>query len=147
MITQDTPALNPTEEHYLKRELLRCQLDYEIGKLNDQFALRKFGYPFSPNDPTAPQPISKNDSSPVLGGKGHFSVNYPMLSYVLQEFISTFPLLSTNLLVDEKFWQSKVQVFFEHFMSLGFSESYDREEASKRKKVSKKAIKGYLVAL
>lgn len=145
MITQDTPALNPTEEHYLKRELLRCQLDYEIGKLNDQFALRKFGYPFSPNDPTAPQPISNNDSSPVLGGKGHFSVNYPMLSYVLQEFISTFPLLSTNLLVDEKFWQSKVQVFFEHFMSLGFSESYDREEASKRKKVSKKLSKVILL--
>ena len=145
MISQNIPVLNPTEEHYLKRELLRCQLDHEIEALNDQFALRKFGYPFSPNDPTAPQPTSNNDSSPVLGGKGHFSVNYPMLSYVLQEFISTFPLLSTNLLVDEKFWQSKVQVFFEHFMSLGFSESYDREEASKRKKVSKKLSKVILL--
>ena len=82
MVTQNTPILNPTEEHYLKRELLRFQLDHEIEGLNNQFALRDFGYPFSPNDPKASQPISNNDSSPVLGGKNHFSVSYPMLSYV-----------------------------------------------------------------
>ncbi|CAI4053937.1 Lec1p SKDI_16G3550 [Saccharomyces kudriavzevii IFO 1802] len=145
MAVQDTPVLNPTEEHYLKRELLRYQLDHEIEKLNDRFALRNFGYPFSSNDPKASEPISDNDLSSISGGKGHFSVNYPMLSYVLQEFVSTFPLLSANLLVDEKFWQNKVQVFFEHFMSLGFSESYDREEASKRKKISKKLSKVILL--
>ncbi|KOG96388.1 Lec1p DI49_5543 [Saccharomyces eubayanus] len=145
MAGQDEQVLNPTEEHYLKRELLRFQLEYEMEGLNDQFALRKFGYPFSPNDPKASEPVFDHNSSSLPSGKGSFSANYPMLSYVLQEFISTFPLLSTNLSVDEKFWQSKVQVFFEHFMSLGFSESYDREEASKRRKISKKLSKVILL--
>ncbi|EJS41258.1 YPR097W [Saccharomyces arboricola H-6] len=145
MPAQDIQLLNPTEEHYLKRELLRFQLDHEIEGLNDQFALRKFGYPFSLNDPKVPETISDGNSSLTPSGKGHFGSNYPMLSYILQEFISTFPLLSTNSSVDEMFWQSKVQVFFEHFMSLGFSESYDREEASKRKKISKKLSKVILL--
>ncbi|CAI4055014.1 hypothetical protein SUVZ_16G3680 [Saccharomyces uvarum] len=145
MAGQNEQVLNPTEEHYLKRELLRFQLEYEMEGLDDRFALRKFGYPFSPNDPKASEPTFDHNSSSMPSGKGNFSVNYPMLSYVLQEFISTFPLLSTNLSVDEKFWQSKVQVFFEHFMSLGFSESYDREEASKRRKISKKLSKVILL--
>lgn len=98
MAGQVEQVLNPTEEHYLKRELLRFQLEYEMEGLNDRFALRKFGYPFSPNDPKASEPAIDHNSSSMPGGKWYFSVNYPMLSYVLQEFISTFPLLSTIII-------------------------------------------------
>lgn len=164
-----TDPLNPTEEHYLKRELLKFQLNHEFAALNDQYALRKFGYPFSSSDPTAPKahtPIKgalkhavTSISSPTLSSQrtsisdrsveseiqGFNNTEFPMLSYVLKEFIMPFPLLSKESSMAEGFWQEKVQVFFEHFMSLGFSDSYDREESTKRRRISKKLNKAILL--
>lgn len=126
--------LDPVEEHYLKRQLLRGQLDRELAALNDAEALRRFGYPFKSD--TA---VSGNDNDV------EFVTEFPLCSFVLQEFIMTFPLFSRNLAVDEKFWQDKVQVFFEHFMSLGFSDSLDREKSTKRKKIGVKLSKVILL--
>ncbi|GAV53457.1 hypothetical protein ZYGR_0AI07410 [Zygosaccharomyces rouxii] len=153
-------VLTPTEEHYLKRELLKRQLNQEFEALNDPFALRKFGFPFSSEDPTKNTKSSKGKSlrrimpigngSHKHGGDGiddylHSDTQFPMLSYVLEEIVMPFPLLSKELAMDEEFWQKKVQVFYEHFQSLGFSESFDREEATKRKRISTKLNKAILL--
>lgn len=162
-------SLDAVQEHYLKRELLKFQLDKEFELLNNKDGLRHFGYPFTSEDPRLQ--IKKGESygtaiSNALwssatyftgSGSGEETkveeeaavsilprlegTQYPLLSYMLQEFIFSFPLLSKNLSVDERFWQGKVQVFFEHFMSMGFSDSYDREETTKRRKMGQKMKK------
>lgn len=136
--------LNPRQEHYLKRELLRFQLDKELECLNDITALREFGYPFTKDDPKQLKYSKKGPAKKVDFAEKMKSIHnskFPMISYILREFIMSFPLLSKNIAVDESFWQGKVQIFFEHFMSLGFSESYDREQATKRKKIGQKITK------
>ncbi|CCE64932.1 hypothetical protein TPHA_0J01100 [Tetrapisispora phaffii CBS 4417] len=156
--------LTPIEEHYLKREVLKIQLDREFEQLNDPHALRKFGFPFTSHDP---KDLHKSSSTVNLFNKFRLTslvqndpeaaelskldikddvsniekTKFPILSFVLQKFIMTFPLLSKNLVNDETFWQMKVQVFFEHFMSLQFSNSIDREQTTKRKKIAKKLTK------
>lgn len=151
--------LNPTEEHYLKRELLKFQLNREFAALNDQYGLRNFGYPFTSEDPKAKssskrralkQAISSksssNRSSLEVPNDGKVSAtDFPLLSFVLRELIIPFPLLAKDLAHDETFWQKKVQVFFEHFMEVGFSDSYSREESTKRKRISKKLNKAILL--
>lgn len=157
--------LNPTEEHYLKRELLRYQLNREFAALDDKYALRKFGYPFASEDPKNKESSMKRvlkhakgtisprsssnrsslDEDNVSSDGSQFQTEFPMLSYVLQRFIIPFPLLSKSLSSDEAFWQNKVQVFFEHFMELGFSDSYNREESTKRKRISTKLNKALLL--
>lgn len=161
-------ALTPTEEHYLKRELLKYQLNNEFAALNDQYALRNFGFPFSSDDPTKEgvstrkrllrhmiSPLGEashgqqgeegDDDDAAVENYMHSDTQFPMLSYILEEIIMPFPLLSRELAMDEEFWQKKVQVFYEHFESLGFSESYDREESTKRKRISKKLNKAILL--
>lgn len=156
-----TAVLTPTEEHYLKREVLKRQLNREFEGLNDEYALRKFGYPFTTEDPTKIDKSSKKRSLRriiPIGGSGnrgegdenvgeylHSDTQFPMLRYVLEEIMMPFPLLSKDLAMDESFWQRKVQVFYEHFQSLGFSESFDREEATKRKRISIKLSKAILL--
>lgn len=153
-------VLTPTEEHYLKRELLKRQLNQEFQALNDPLALRKFGFPFSSEDPNKSAKSSKGKSlkriipigSSVHKNDGDGMDNYlnsdtqfPMLNYVLEEIVMPFPLLSKDLAMDEEFWQKKVQVFYEHFQSLGFSGSFDREEATKRKRIATKLNKAILL--
>lgn len=160
-------TVDAVQEHYLKRELLKYQLDKEFALLNDALALREFGYPFTKEDPR--NKIKKADSygtaisNALWSSATYFTATsaeeeeedtvvqkvipdlsdtrFPLLSYLLQEFIFSFPLLSKNLSIDESFWQTKVQVFFEHFMSMGFSDSYDREESTKRRVVGLKMKK------
>lgn len=140
-------VLDATQEHYLKRELLKFQLAKELEDLNNKDALRRFGFPFCATDPKAiaTEVNHKNgelaEDEEKLKQVSISNTDFPMCSYLLREFIMTFPLLSKNIAVDQSFWQTKVQVFFEHFMSLGFSDSYDREKATKRKKVALKLTK------
>lgn len=147
---RDDVLLDAMEEHYLKRELLKFQLEEELQQLNDHDALRKFGYPFTPSDP---KKVSKESSRLSKGRTRTESListsssdtsrntDFPMLNYLLREFVMTFPLFAKNVSVDESFWQTKVQVFFEHFTDLGFSDSYDLEHATKRKKLGQKFSK------
>lgn len=82
-------ALQPIQEHYLKRELVRLEIEDEFLELADFRGLRKFGAPFAPNGPqSTPDPIVEPHSdhehytptigSPVLepqsSGGSHHSV-------------------------------------------------------------------------
>ncbi|CAB4252068.1 Lec1p [Maudiozyma barnettii] len=139
-------SLNPKQEHYLKREILKFQLEYEFNQLNEKEALRTFGYPFSTTDP---KDFTKNGSKAAKTPKndelGNLDIStvtdFPMLSCLLREFVMTFPLFAKNVSIDEAFWQTKVQVFFEHFTDLGFSDSFDLEQDTKRKKLGQKFTK------
>ncbi|EDO14977.1 hypothetical protein Kpol_387p3 [Vanderwaltozyma polyspora DSM 70294] len=165
-----TVILTPTEEHYLKRELLKHQLWKEFSDLNDKYALRRFGYPFTSNDPLSSDPKSptskvikrviksptskisglmdsnNNNKTPTEIVRVDFNdTDFPMMSFVLHKFVMSFPLLSRDLANDPSFWQRKVQVFFEHFMSMEFSDSFDRDEATKRRKIARKLSKVILL--
>ena len=148
--------LTPLQEHYLKRELLRLELNNEFEKLNDINALRKFGHPFSENP--VKDAHEKHEGSHRLSGRFHRDskgsveefhsdvvTEFPILSHFLHNFVMTFPLLSKDLVQDPSFWEDKVQAFFEHFMSLPFSSSFDREEMTKRRKLALKFSKAILL--
>lgn len=155
------------EEHYLKRELLRLELNNEFEGLNDALALRRFGHPFTADDP---REFARNNNNSSKGlkklrrisgssekkqdeeeedaekkAKAQFASEFPVLNHFLRNFVMTFPLLAPEMVRDPLFWQSKVQLFFEHFMSLPFSGSFDREELTKRKKMGLKLSKGILL--
>ncbi|CEP61546.1 Lec1p LALA0_S03e05270g [Lachancea lanzarotensis] len=139
--------LNPTEEHYLKRELLKQELTREIQCLNDPEALRKFGFPFTSEDPKLSRKkshrskSSKSNISEASSATSLSSTEYPLLSHFLQHFVMKMPLFSRDMIEKEELWQQKVQVFFEHFMQLNFSSSFDREELTKRRKLGIKLSK------
>ncbi|CCE65743.1 hypothetical protein TPHA_0M01680 [Tetrapisispora phaffii CBS 4417] len=171
--------ITPVQEHYIKKELLKLELENEIALLDDPFALRKFGYPFCSTDPIDNTANKKRSSgmfsstlipnSPNYNGiksKSNISLlsitsgdnganklanadvtslygndsdpnAFNMLNYFLKEFIIKFPLLNnSDEALKTKFWQQKVQPFYEYFMSLPFSDSLDREKSSKRKMMS-----------
>ena len=142
-------TLSPIEEHYLKRELLRHQLQHELSEMGAPDGLRKFGYPFSSTDP---KKISKSrlrlhkkhEKGSNLADRlseDDASGAYPMSSFILRKFVMTFPLFSKNVSTDEAFWQTKVQVFYEHLMNMGFGSSYDREQLTKRERINMKLEK------
>ncbi|SCU82150.1 LADA_0C03334g1_1 [Lachancea dasiensis] len=142
--------LSPTEEHYLKRELIKQELQREIDALNDAHALRKFGYPFATGDPRVGRSrrkmipnlkSSKMKKDNSLDSADAQDTDFPLLSHFLQHFVMTVPLFSQNMVEKEDFWQQKVQVFFEHFMQMKFSSSFDREELTKRRRMGMKLSK------
>ncbi|AGO10219.1 AaceriAEL320Wp [[Ashbya] aceris (nom. inval.)] len=144
--------LDPTEEHYLKRELLRLELNAEFAQFNDTEALRMFGTPFSADAPrkqggglkgSLPSSIKRRLGSKSSGNEAVTVVGteFPLLRHFLHTVVMTCPLLSQDLAASSQFWQGKVQAFFEHFMSMPFSSSYDREELTKRRKLAIKLSK------
>lgn len=116
--------LDGREEHYLKRELLLRQVQYEIAELSKPTALRRFGRPFR----------SDNDGF-AAGG-----TNLPILRYMFVHYVQTFPFLDETKDKDE-FWQNKVQVFLESFANKRMSTSEDRNEETKRRKLAQRLEK------
>ncbi|SCU96724.1 LAMI_0F07514g1_1 [Lachancea mirantina] len=152
--------LTPSEEHHLKTELIKLQLFHEFSLLDDVNALRKFGYPFSNGDPqktdSTATPIGRilSPSKKRLSGAAsiksepdndQIDTQFPILSHFLKHFVVSLPLLSQDLAGNQEFWQKRVQVFFEHFMSMNFSTSFDREELTKRRRMSLKLSKMILL--
>ncbi len=115
--------LTGQEEHYLKRELLRLQIQHEMQQLSTPMALRHFGKPFSSDGQFNPK-----DSQ------------LPILRYSFVHHIQSFPFLD-EARDKEDFWQNKVQKFFESFASKRMSSSQDRNEETKRKKMAAKLEK------
>lgn len=67
--------------------------------------------------------------------------DFPLLNYFFQKIVMTFPLFSQEVMNNTRFWQHKLQIFYEHFMTLHFSDSIDREKSTKRKSISRKSNK------
>ncbi|CCH60056.1 hypothetical protein TBLA_0C02460 [Henningerozyma blattae CBS 6284] len=152
-------VLTPSQEHFLKKELLKSQIRTEFLQLNEINGLRNFGYPFSNIDPKlkkyhhshshtnenasiisnkdsiSPSKSKNMENAKSLDGKVTLS-NSPMLGFFLQEFIISFPLFSQDMIRDLKFWQEKIQVFFEYFMNMKLSDTFIKQKLTTRKNVS-----------
>lgn len=115
--------LTGKQEHYLKRELISEQVNWEISELNSPTALRRFGAPF------------KSD----FGEISPLDSDLPILRYIFVHHVREFPFLDKAR--EKEFWQDKLQVFLESFASKDISGSEDRLEETKRRKLAIKCRK------
>ncbi|ETS86423.1 hypothetical protein PFICI_00251 [Pestalotiopsis fici W106-1] len=125
--TQSIPppgqTLTGKQEHYLKRELISEQVDWEISELNSPTALRRFGAPFKSE----------------FGEVSPLDSELPILRYLFVHHVREFPFLDKAK--EKEFWQDKLQVFLESFASKSISSSEDRLEETKRRKLAIKCRK------
>ncbi|KAL9051202.1 MAG: hypothetical protein Q9162_006180, partial [Coniocarpon cinnabarinum] len=115
--------LSGKQEHYLKRELISRQTQFEITELSSPTALKRFGAPFSSDAGE----VAPEDS------------DLPLLRYIFVHHVRNFPFLDKAR--EQEFWQEKLQVFLESFANKNISSSEDRLEETKRKKLAIKAQK------
>ncbi|KAL8705229.1 MAG: hypothetical protein Q9201_001645 [Fulgogasparrea decipioides] len=115
--------LTGKQEHYLKRELLSQQVDFEITELASTTALQRFGAPFRSD---------YGEVAPV-------DSDLPILRFIFVHHVRNFPFLDQAR--EKEFWQDKLQVFLELFAEKHISSSEDRLEESKRRKLAIKAKK------
>ncbi|KAI1333410.1 succinate flavoprotein subunit [Xylariaceae sp. FL0255] len=116
-------TLTGKQEHYLKRELIAEQVNWEISELNSPTALRRIGAPF------------KSD----LGEVSPLDSELPILRYIFVHHVREFPFLDKAK--EKEFWQDRLQVFLESFASKEISSSEDRLEETKRRKLAIKCRK------
>jgi hypothetical protein len=116
-------TLTGKQEHYLKRELISEQANWEISELNSPTALQRFGAPFR---------------SP-LGEVSPLDSEFPILRYIFVHHVRDFPFLDKAK--EKDFWQDKLQVFLESFATKNISSSEDRLEETKRRKLATKCRK------
>ena len=115
--------LTGKQEHYLKRELLSYQTEWEVSELAHPTALQRFGAPFR----SEAGEVAPEDSE------------LPLLRYIFVHHMRNFPFL--NQAKEKEFWQDKLQVFLESFANKHISSSEDRLEQTKRSKLALKATK------
>jgi hypothetical protein len=115
--------LTGKQEHYLKRELISQQTQFEISELSSPTALKRFGAPF------------RSDAGEVAPEDSEL----PLLRYIFVNHVRNFPFLDKAK--EKEFWQNKLQVFLESFASKDISSSEDRLEETKRRKLALKAEK------
>ncbi|KAI9701989.1 MAG: hypothetical protein M1836_001333 [Candelina mexicana] len=115
--------LSGKQEHYLKRELISHQVDFEISELSTPTALQRFGAPF------------KSD----YGEVAPVDSDLPILRYIFVHHVRQFPFLDQAK--EKEFWQDKLQIFLESFSNKHISSSEDRLEETKRRKLAIKCKK------
>ncbi|KAL8855851.1 MAG: hypothetical protein Q9178_007512 [Gyalolechia marmorata] len=123
LLPQPGHALTGKQEHYLKRELLSQQVEFEITELASPTALQRFGAPFRSD---------YGEVAPV-------DSDLPILRFIFVHHVRNFPFLDQAR--EKEFWQDKLQVFLELFAQKHISSSEDRLEESKRRKLAIKAKK------
>ncbi|KAH3676233.1 hypothetical protein WICPIJ_009193 [Wickerhamomyces pijperi] len=135
--------MSATQHHYLKRELLKLQIESEVLRFNDSTSLRTFGTPFTSQDPQNYKQEDPNDPPADL-----YSINqeFPLTKFAFTRFLLTFPFFSQAHQDWDELWIRRVQVLYEKFMSMDMSSTVDREEATKRRKIGKK-IKSLLLIM
>ncbi|KAF9736012.1 hypothetical protein PMIN03_003176 [Paraphaeosphaeria minitans] len=115
--------LTGKQEHYLKRELISQQTQFEISELSSPTALQRFGAPF------------RSDAGEVAPEDSEL----PVLRYIFVHHVRNFPFLDKAK--EKEFWQDKLQIFLESFANKNISSSEDRLEETKRRKLALKAEK------
>ncbi|KAG8626309.1 hypothetical protein KVT40_005254 [Elsinoe batatas] len=115
--------LTGKQEHYLKRELIAQQTEWEVSELSHPTALQRFGAPF------------RSDVGEVAPEDSEL----PLLRFIFVNNVRNFPFLDKAR--EKEFWQDKLQVFLESFANKHISTSDDRLEDTKRRKLATKAKK------
>lgn len=131
-------TLDSTQQHYLKKELISMEIMREFNKLsptyNDITGLRRLGPPF-----TDPDNVDAKLTGPQM--KQVFDKEFPLIRFVLTNFIETFPFIKMRLKKlgadpddPNEFWD-KLQELYESWKTKKISNSNDRGEISRRKLV------------
>ncbi|KAH0563016.1 hypothetical protein GP486_002422 [Trichoglossum hirsutum] len=115
--------LTGKQEHYLKRELISQQVEFEVSELSSPTALQRFGAPFKSE----------------FGEVSPLDSDLPILRYIFVHHVRHFPFLDHAK--EKEFWQDKLQVFLESFANKHISSSEDRLEETKRRKLALKSKK------
>lgn len=115
--------LTGKQEHYLKRELISYQTEWEISELSHPTALKRFGAPFHSD----------------VGEVAPEDSELPLLRYIFVHHVRNFPFLDKAK--EKEFWQDKLQSFLESFANKHISSADDRLEQTKRAKLALKATK------
>ncbi|KAL9934274.1 hypothetical protein V8E36_006730 [Tilletia maclaganii] len=110
----DPLRLTPVRAHYLKKALIRLQVEGEMRALAKRDALATFGPPFRPSAQAR-------------------STDIPFLRFMFRHFVLTFPFLRS---APPNFFADKVQVFVDRFLDKNISSTDDREEATKRRQIT-----------
>ncbi|KAK0553655.1 hypothetical protein OC845_001127 [Tilletia horrida] len=121
---QDPLKLTPIRAHYLKKALIRLQVENEFRALSKKDALGTFGPPFRPS------PLARR-------------TDLPFLRFMFQHFVLTFPFLRS---APPNFFADKVQVFVDRFLEKNISTSDERDETTKRKQIGGR-FQRYIVLL
>ena len=118
--------LSVENEHLLKRELLRLEMNEESARIDNLVNIDALGKPFV-------RPNGTYDSGS----------EFPIFRYVLSNFLVTSPLLKN---AHKEFWVDSAQPFIQGLASKDISSSADRDEATKRRRISR-GIKRTLLML
>lgn len=139
--------LSPSEEHYMKKLFIKNEIITELNSLSPEYGdisgLRRFGPPFLPTDPkTIENNLDANTIDQIYEMSqlsiDAFRKQFPMLRFVFENYIVTFPFIQIHLKQlgktprDQMSFWLKIQTLFELFKSKRISNSNDRGTTSKR---------------
>jgi hypothetical protein len=143
--------LTPTQRHYLLKALVCIQMQSEWEELEKLGALTQYGFPFSldrpeltrvkldlKNEYTSGDGMDDDDGvrDPYAGGDGDEARRLENLQqpYILRHLfhthLTTFPGLKDAPI---RWWQQRIQVFFDEMAARNFSTSLERAEYSRRR--------------
>ncbi|GES86546.1 PX domain protein [Rhizophagus clarus] len=117
-----TITLSPLQAHYLKRELISRQIRSELQTLSQHGALKSLGPPFTDD-------CAETDT--------------PFLRFIFNRFVYTFPFLQNS---NSTFWY-KVSEFLNEFHKKNITNSFTRDETTKRKKLTEKIVNEFTLLL
>lgn len=140
--------LTPVQRHYLLKALVNLQMQQEWEDLEKLGALTQYGYPFSAERPkltrvsadlkneyTTGDDMEEQPDDPYAYDSNESfrseNLQQPLiLRHLFHIHIRSFPGLDQAPL---KFWQQRIQVFFDEMAVRNFSTSVERAEYSKRR--------------
>lgn len=142
--------LTPVQRHYLLKALVSLQMEVEWSELEKLGALTQYGYPFSLERPKLKRVKNKNVELEGDLAKGDFAdmaddpygevdddearklegLTEPLiLRHMFHAHLKAFPGLDTAPL---KYWQKRIQPFFDEMAARNFSTSIERCETTTR---------------
>lgn len=141
--------LTPVQRHYLLKALVCLQMQLEWEELEKLGALTLYGFPFSADRPKLTRVKTELKNEFTTGDDIEEEADDPydeadtdearrlenlqeplILRHLFQIHLRVFPGLDSAPL---KFWQKRIQVFFDEMAARNFSTSVERGEYSKRR--------------
>ncbi|SNX84094.1 uncharacterized protein MEPE_02802 [Melanopsichium pennsylvanicum] len=136
--------LTPQQRHYLLKALVMLQMQSEWAEVEKLGALTEYGYPFSSqrSSLTRVKTIERGEDGEYAGAARDPYANDDamreaedlqeplILRHLFHVHLHTFPGLDQ---APEKYWQKRIQPFFDEMAARNFSSSIERGEISKRR--------------
>lgn len=142
--------LTSVQRHYLLKALVSIQMQMEWSELEKLGALTQYGYPFTAHRPKLKRVKDKSLQLEGEFAKGEFAeaaddpyadidedearrqeglMEPLILRHMFHVHLHTFPGLDR---APEKYWQKRIQPFFDEMAARNFSSSIERSETSAR---------------